>query len=141
MANKKKKHRQDAPQETPQEEWDVVMYSKKSGEKPVEEFLKNDLPDLAAEMGRKIDALQKRGNLLRYPDSAPLVRGLLELRAKRGNNISRILYFFTKGRKAVLLTAFRKKEQKTPLAVVRLAERYRKDYLDRQDQGQKGTKK
>lgn len=134
MANKKKKNRQDAPQETLQEEWDVVVYSKPNGERPVEEFLKDDLPELAAEMSKKIAALQKRGNQLRYPESAPLVRGLFELRARRGNNISRILYFFTKGRKAVLLTAFRKKEQKTPLAVVRLAERYRKDYLERQKQ-------
>lgn len=79
-------------------------------------------------MNRKIQKLQLEGNLIGEPDSKHLCNDIFELRAEQGNNISRTLYFFMAGRKAVLTNGFIKKTQKTPVSVIELAEKYREDY-------------
>ena len=43
-------------------------------------------------------------------------------------DISRVLYFFFVGKKAVLTNGFVKKTMKTPKREIELAKRYRKDY-------------
>ena len=53
-------------------------------------------------MIRTIVMLQKNGYELREPYSKMLNDGILELRAKVGSDISRVLYFFIVGKKVVL---------------------------------------
>ena len=57
----------------------------------------------------------------------------MELRAKVGTDISRVLYFFVVGKKAVLTHGFIKKSQKTPPGEIDRAKRYRAEYLSRKE--------
>ena len=59
--------------------------------------------------------------------------GIFELRTKVGTNISRVLYFFVVGDKAVLTNGFIKKMQKTPRSEIELAKLYRADYKARSE--------
>lgn len=87
-------------------------------------------------MIRTIEMLKKNGNKLREPESKPLDDGIMELRAKVGSDISRVLYFFIIGKKAVLTNGFIKKTQKTPKSEIERAKRYRDDYLSRTQKGE-----
>ena len=49
------------------------------------------------------------GPSLREPYSKPLENGIFELRTKQGSDITRVLYFFIVGKKAVLTNGFIKK--------------------------------
>lgn len=55
----------------------------------------------------------------------------IRTRIKSSSDISRILYFFFVGDKAVLTNGFVKKTQKTPRKEIEKAKTYRKDYLRR----------
>lgn len=74
---------------------------------------------------------------MREPYSKPIGDGIFELRARAGTNISRVLYFFVVGQRAVLTNGFVKKTQKTPEKEIELAKKYRKDYLLRRDENEK----
>jgi len=82
-------------------------------------------------MFREIDLLVNNGPELREPHSKHVEDGIFELRAKQGNDISRVLYFFIVGKKAILTNGFVKKTMKTPKNEIELAKRYRKDYFNR----------
>ena len=71
------------------------------------------------------------------PDGSEPVREFLnsldiKMRAKVGSDISRVLYFFYVGGKAILTHGFIKKTQKTPSAEKNRAMRYRAEYLNRE---------
>lgn len=61
-----------------------------------------------------LDLLEMNDPLLREPYSKPLENRIFELRIKQGSDITRVLYFFIIGKKAVLTNGFVKKSQKTP---------------------------
>ena len=82
-------------------------------------------------MLRSIQALQDMGISLRMPLSASLEDGIFELRAKVGTNISRVMYFFVIGNRAVLTHGFIKKTQKTPPREIERAKNIRDDYMKR----------
>ena len=67
------------------------------------------------------------------PQSKHLDDGIFELRAKVGSDISRVLYFFVIGKKAVLTNGFVKKSQKTPPGEIEKAKAYRKEFLSRKE--------
>lgn len=69
---------------------------------------------MQAKVFRTIDLLENNGTDLRAPYSSPLNDGIFELRIKQGSNITRVLYFFFIGNKAILTNGFIKKTQKTP---------------------------
>ena len=56
------------------------------------------------------------------------VSGRSSHRTKQGSDITRVLYFFIIGKKAVLTNGFIKKSQKTPKAEKELAKKYKADY-------------
>lgn len=58
-----------------------------------------------------VERLADRGNLLRMPASRALGDGLFELRFDVVRVAWRIPYFYTSGRRIVLLTVFRKQRQ------------------------------
>ena len=80
--------------------------------------------------------LQNNGYELREPYSKSVSEGILELRAKVGSDISRVMYFFVIGKKAVLTNGFIKKTQKTPKEEIERAKRYRADFLSRKENRQ-----
>lgn len=109
----------------------VEFYEKEDGDIPVEKFLNS----LDIKMRNKIlmilNVLQERGNQLREPYSKHLEDGILEVRGKVGNDISRVLYFFYYNGKIIMTNGFIKKTQKTPKSEIELAKKYRKEYLER----------
>lgn len=100
---------------------------------PVEEFLDSLDKKMKAKMLRMIVLLENHGLDLREPYSKHLDDNIFELRAQQGNNISRILYFFTNNRQIILTNGFIKKTNKTPQGVISKAKRYREDYLKRKE--------
>jgi len=115
--------------------WDIVLYKTVNGDCPVEVFIDSiDDPKLKAKILRDLDLLEEKGNLLGEPHSKPIKdsRGsLFELRSKQSSNITKIFYYFRKGRKIVLLNGFVKKANKTPQSEMIIAFAYKKDWEER----------
>ena len=110
---------------------EVEFYELPDGSEPVREFLETLDKKMKAKMFREIDLLVENGPELRAPHSAPIEDGIFELRAKQGSDISRVLYFFYVGKKAILTNGFIKKTAKTPKNQIELAKKYKKDYESR----------
>ena len=108
--------------------YEIILYDTEDGRCPVQELLDSLEPKLLAKTLRTIDLLEMNGPLLREPYSKPLGNGIFELRTKQGSDITRVLYFFIVGKKAVLTNGFIKKSQKTPKAEKELAKKYKSDY-------------
>lgn len=109
----------------------IVYYVKSNGEIPVKNFIDSLDAKMAAKLMRTIELFRNNGAELRSPYSKYLEDGIYELRTKQGNNITRVLYFFVIGNKAVLTNGFVKKSQKTPPKELKLAKKYREDYMHR----------
>lgn len=90
----------------------VTTFETKSGQKPVDDFIKGQDQSTIAKITSKIDLLERFGHLLPMPYSKKVSDDLYELRI-RGKVEVRILYSFV-GNEAVLLHAFVKKQDKIP---------------------------
>lgn len=78
------------------------------------------LPDQHyAQLERYADRLAVEGPLMPMPRSKPLGGGLHELRFHLGDNDMRIPYWFAPGRRAVLLTVFKKTKMNEAAEVAR----------------------
>ena len=111
----------------------VEFYDRADGTKPAKEFIAGLLPKMRAKLLRVVDILETNGSELREPYSKHLDDGIFELRAKVGSDISRVLYFFFIGRKAILTHGFVKKTRKTPPSEISKAKKYRAEYLCRKE--------
>ena len=105
--------------------YEILLYDTEDGRCPVQELLDSLEPKLLAKTLRTIDLLERNGPLLREPYSKALENGIFELRTKQGSDITRVLYFFVVGKKAILTNGFVKKSQKTPKAEKELAKNIR----------------
>lgn len=110
---------------------EIQFYKDEMGRVPVEDFLDKLDIKMRQKMLRSIQALQEMGISLRMPLSESLEDGIFELRAKVGSNISRVMYFFVVGNRAVLTHGFVKKTQKTPPRELEKAKKIRDDYMRR----------
>ena len=113
--------------------FDVDFYALADGTKPAEEFIEGLPPKMMAKVLRSVHMLRLNGSELREPYSKHLDDGIFEVRAKVGTDISRVLYFFMVGRKAILTHGFVKKTQKTPPPEIDRAKKYRAEYLSREE--------
>ena len=109
--------------------YEIVFYKKRSGSCPIKEFLDSLDTKMRAKALLMVALLKEHGDHLRLPYSEQLEDGIFELRAKQGSNITRLLYFFFVGKKAVLTNGFVKKTQKTPRVQIAKAKEYRSDYI------------
>lgn len=110
---------------------EIKFYEDEAGRIPVREFLDSLDIKMRQKMLRSVQALQDMGVSLRMPLSESLDDGIFELRAKVGTNISRVMYFFVIGNRAVLTHGFIKKTQKTPRREIERARKIRADYMKR----------
>ena len=92
--------------------YEIILYDTEDGRCPVQELLDSLEPKLLAKTLRTIDLLEMNGPLLREPYSKPLENGIFELRTKQGSDITRVLYFFIVGKKAILTNGFIKKRRR-----------------------------
>jgi phage-related protein len=109
----------------------VEFYEKADGSKPAEQFFDSLDVKMRSKMLLAVTALKEFGEHTRMPYSKHLTDGIFELRAQQGSDISRVLYFFVVGDKAILTNGFVKKTTKTPNNIIQTAKKYRNDYLDR----------
>ena len=112
--------------------FEVELYETWNGECPVEEFINTQNEEMQAKILKMFELLEERGNSLGMPYSEHLIDGIYQVRARIGNNISRVLYFFGMKRAIVMTNGFLKKTQRTPLKEIKKAKRYRADYVRRQ---------
>ena len=112
-------------------QFEVKLYETADGKKPVEEFLLGLDSKMRAKFIHLLEVLEEKGIALREPYTKPLGDGIMELRCKLGNNLSRALFFFCHHGKIIITNGFVKKTQKTPPEEIQLAKARRKDYLRR----------
>lgn len=110
-------------------DFEIISYTKESGEIPVLNFIKNQSPKMQAKILFELELLEEYGNLLDGKYTKHLDDGIFEIRTKFASDITRILYFFYVGKQIILTNGFVKKTQKTPLKEIELAKKYRKEYL------------
>ena len=111
--------------------FEVEYFEKEDGTYPAEEFILSQDVKMRAKLFRLLELLEEKGNTLRQPYSKSLDDGIFEIRAKQGNNITRVLYFFYIGNKIILTNGFVKKSPKTPPSEIALAKKYRAEYEKR----------
>lgn len=112
----------------------ITYYKDDKGNDPIQEFLINlgkSNRILVAKTRQGIEKLRNRA-YHKEPLSKHLEPGLWELRIKSGTNILRIIYAFDKGRIIVLLHAFIKKDQKTPIGDLEMARKRLKEIKKRE---------
>ena len=107
---------------------EIEFYDTEDGKCPVADFIHSLDPKMHAKVLRTIDLLENNGIELRGPYSTSIGDGIFELRTKQGSDITRVLYFFFIGNKAILTNGFVKKTQKTPASEIALARKYKSDY-------------
>ena len=108
--------------------YEIIFYETEDGKCPVEDFLDGLEPKMMAKVLRTINLLETNGCMLREPYSKSIGDGILELRTKLGSNVTRVLYFFVSGKKAILTNGFIKKTDETPKSEIDTAKKYRDDY-------------
>jgi phage-related protein len=101
------------------EDWVVLTYETRNGEKPVDIFIKRQQSHARSKIIHNIRLLEKYGNMLGMPHAKMLGGGLYELRI-RGKEEIRFFYFF-KQKTIYLLHGFKKQKQKTPQKELELA--------------------
>lgn len=114
-------------------EFEIIFYEKPDGTEPAKDFLLSVDTQMRARLVKIIELLSVNGTSLRKPYSEYLTDGIFEIRAKVGSDISRVLYFFIVGKKIILTNGFIKKTQKTPKNEIESAKKYRKDFLERNE--------
>lgn len=78
--------------------------------------------DMRAKLDHIVHLIEELGlHQVREPTIKPLQDKLWEMRVKVRDGIARAIYVTVKGRRIVILHAFRKKTRKTPKAAIRTA--------------------
>lgn len=111
----------------------VDYYEDAHGRRPVEEFIDGLDPKMRAKVFGRLMLLEEHGQRLGMPFSRHLEDGIFELRTPQGSNITRVLYFFVVGERAILTHGFVKKAQRTPRCEIERAKRARDDWRQRNE--------
>jgi len=111
---------------------EILFYRTDSGVSPVEEFLDS----LQGKQAQKVAWVLKLIEELKvvpvqYFKKLVNTEDLWEVRVQVGSNIFRILGFLDGNHLVVLNHGFQKKHRKTPKKEIKLAEKRKRDYLDR----------
>lgn len=109
----------------------IKFYTTEDGKTPLQDFLDLLPPKHLAKALREIELLEEFGNALKEPHVKHIQGDIWELRIRFSSSISRIFYFTWKQETIVLLHGFIKKMQKMPRGEFEIAEKRRKDYIDR----------
>src|SRR5688572_6685417 len=110
----------------------IVFYSTRSGRDPVAEFLRALVPKQRGKIAWVLDILRTTEHVsAKYLKKLAGTDGLWEIRVTYRGDAFRLLSFFEGRNVVVVLTAFAKKSEETPLLEIELAQQRRRDYLDR----------
>ncbi len=112
--------------------WKTLYYKSAAGGVPVKEFIEEQSAEVRAGIFEDLSLLREFNVRLGPPRVRKLEgRDFWELRTRAKRGIYRTFYFAHSGRKFILLHAFQKKSQKTPVKELDTAEARMKDYLER----------
>lgn len=113
-------------------EFSIILYEKNKGNCPVQDFLddlkRSDPDDFAAVMAGLAKLRNRQYH--RPPLSKPIGDGLLELRHV-GKLNTRMIYFFMKGRRIIIVHGIRNKGRAIPLKDKTVAIKRMNDWLVR----------
>ena len=112
-------------------QWRLEFYVDAHGQHPVEAFIAQLSPKETAQALRDLDLLKEFGNQLREPYACYVQGDLWELRP----GANRLFYFLCKGRRIIVLHAYRKKRQKAPPREIATALRRMHDWVERNRDG------
>lgn len=96
----------------------LIFFRTARGDEPVKDYMNSLSPDDAAAIDSLLGDLAQKGYLL--PPFAKKLKGVKKLWELRPGK-HRVMYFYYQGNKAVLLHAFKKQSQKTPLKEINVA--------------------
>lgn len=113
--------------------FDVEYYVDGSGACPAKDFIDSLTVKMKVKAMGRLALLEQYGPLLGMPFARHLDDGIFELRCVQGSDITRILYFFMSGEKAVVTHGFVKKTQKTPPREIVKAKRIRLEWRSRNE--------
>ena len=105
--------------------WTVTIYNEK-----VENQTLSLTAGILANLLHIIELVEEFGPSIGRPHTAPLGKGLFEIRARGGEGISRSLFCTIKGQELVILHTFIKKSQKIPKKHMALARKRMKEVTD-----------
>lgn len=113
---------------------EINLYRTEIGKCPVEEFL-DTLSNKEYEKVHWVFDLIESQNQISTEYLKKLVNSdnIWEIRARHGNNAYRFLGFFDGSELILLNHAFQKKSQKTPQKEIKIAEKRKKEYLNRRE--------
>lgn len=111
----------------------VDYYEDAHGSRPVKEFIDGLDPKMRAKVFGRLMLLEEHGQRLGMPFSRHLEDGIFELRTPQGSNITRVMYFFVVGERAILTHGFVKKAQRTPRREIERAKRACDDWRRRNE--------
>ncbi|MEL6490228.1 MAG: type II toxin-antitoxin system RelE/ParE family toxin [Cyanobacteria bacterium J06621_3] len=102
--------------------WKITFYSTK-----VEQDTLNFPSGILANFLRIAEMMKDTGPSLGKPYTAPMGKGLFEIRARGKEGIGRSLYCTIKGEEIIILHSFVKKTQKTPKRALDIAKKRMKE--------------
>lgn len=112
---------------------EVLYYEDDKERQPAREFIDGLDPKMKAKTFGRLLLLEEYGERLPMPFARHLEDGIYELRTPQGSNITRLLYFFFLGNRAIVTNGFIKKTQRTPRKEIEKAKHYREDWRSRHD--------
>lgn len=117
---------------------EIEYFMLEDGIEPAREFIHVQPPKMRAKLLHNLVLLEEFGSALRMPYTEFLEDGIFQVRAVHGSDITRVLFFFVVGGKAVLTHGFVKKSMKTPQSEIERAKKYREIYLGKMKKGENG---
>jgi phage-related protein len=113
----------------------IMFYRLETGKSPVEAFFDKLTNKQFEKIAFVLDLIEQIDIVPRkYFKKLKGTDGIWEVRVQHGNNTFRILGFFHGKDLVVLNHAFTKKSQKTPKKDILLAEKRKRDYLNKKEQ-------
>ncbi|MBU1121642.1 MAG: type II toxin-antitoxin system RelE/ParE family toxin [Candidatus Omnitrophica bacterium] len=108
-----------------------IYYTNSSGKALVKELITSLDEDTQDAFFYKTGLLEEYGPRLRKPHTDNIGNSIFELRFVGKEGQIRVLFFFFDDQKIIFTNGFVKKTQKTPSSKIKLAEKRRKEYLQR----------
>lgn len=112
---------------------DVIYYEDSAGKVPVRDFIDCLEPKMKAKVFARLSLLETYGARLPMPYAKHVGDGIYELSTPQGSNITRLLYFFFSGDRAIVTNGFLKKTMRTPRREIEKAKKMRSDWKERHE--------
>jgi phage-related protein len=113
------------------DDWSIEFYALENDESPLADWYTAQSTKVQAKFLRTFELLEDLGIEIGMPHVKPLGDKLYEVRVRVDRNNFRVIYFAYTDRRFILLHGFQKKSQKTPTKELETAQKYMKDFLER----------